>query len=101
MQFFVTAYDGADADASARRQAARPEHIRLGDELVAKKQMLFGVAILDDAGAMIGSALVVDFPTRAALDEWLRVEPYVMGKVWERIEVRPCRVGPSFVGVHS
>ena len=31
-----------------------------------------------------------------ALERRLAAEPYVTGKVWERVEVRPCRVGPSF-----
>ena len=26
-----------------------------------------------------------------------RVEPYVTGKVWEKIEIKPCKVGPMFL----
>ena len=36
---------------------------------------------------------------REALDAYLSVEPYVIGKVWETIEIKPCKVGPMFLGV--
>jgi uncharacterized protein YciI len=96
MQFLVCGYDGADDQALQRRLDARSDHIKLGDQLVERGAMLFGVALLD-GDRMIGSALVVDFPTREDLDRWLEIEPYVVGGVWERIEITPCRVGPSFV----
>ena len=98
MQFLILGYDGKDTEAAARRTAARPAHIALGDQLVAEGKLLFGTAILNDAGAMIGSMLVGEFENRAELDKWLEVEPYVTGKVWEKVEIQPCRVGPSFVG---
>lgn len=97
MQFLVTAYDGTDSMALERRMAARPAHLELGGRLRAEGRHLYGVALLDEGGRMIGSVLVTDYPSRADLDAWLREEPYVTGKVWERIEVRPCRVGPSFL----
>lgn len=96
MQFLLTAFDGTDTGAVARRMRARPAHVALGDEMVAARTMLFGTAILDDDGTMIGSMLVLDLPSRADVDSWLEIEPYVTGKVWERIDVRPCQVGPSF-----
>ena len=96
MQFLVLAYDGSDEQALERRMAARPAHIALGDELRDKGKHLFATAVLDDAGKMIGSMLVVEFQDRAELDQWLAVEPYVTGNVWKQIEVCPCRVGPSF-----
>lgn len=96
VQFLVSAYDGTDNEAIARRLKVRAEHIALGDKLVSSGNMLFGVAILD-GDTMIGSTFVVDFPTRDDLDKWLEIEPYVVGDVWRRVEVTPCRVGPSFV----
>jgi uncharacterized protein YciI len=41
--------------------------------------------------------MVMDFPSRAELDEWLKVEPYVVGKVWERVEVFKAKVPPIFL----
>jgi uncharacterized protein YciI len=87
MQFIVLAFDGTDAEAPARRQAARPAHLKMVEEATARGQQILGVAVLDDAGKMIGSLMVMDFPTRRELDNWLQKEPYVTGKVWEKIEV--------------
>jgi uncharacterized protein YciI len=98
MQFLVTGHDGTDAKALERRMAAREAHIKLGDQLAASGNLLFAVAILDAEGKMIGSSLVTDFPSRAELDAWLTIEPYVTGHVWQEIDVQPCRVGPSFAG---
>jgi uncharacterized protein YciI len=47
--------------------------------------------MLDDDGAMIGSACIVEFDDRAALDAWLDSDPYVTGDVWRTIEVTPFR----------
>jgi uncharacterized protein len=99
MQFLITAYDGKDVNAVERRLSVRAKHLELGDRLVASGKMLFGVAILDDKQQMIGSALIVEFENRAALDDWLRIEPYVTGEVWADIKVEPCRVGPSFTNL--
>jgi hypothetical protein len=101
VQYLLIAYDGKDEQALDRRMRARDAHIRMGDEMAAAGRQLYGTAILDDAGTMIGSMLVLDFPTRAALDAWLAVEPYMIGDVWREIEIRPCRVGPSFAGLHA
>jgi uncharacterized protein YciI len=99
MQFLVLGYDGTDKEALNRRMAARPAHISLGDKMRDAGKMLYGAAILDAQEKMIGSILICDFENRMELDAWLKQEPYVTGKVWQRIEVHPCKVGPSFVGL--
>lgn len=96
MQFVVIGYDGSDPEALQRRLAARPAHIELGNRLREEGRHLYGVALLDNSESMIGSVLIVDFESREELDRWLKVEPYVTGGVWKRVEVLPCRVGPSF-----
>lgn len=96
MQFIVLAFDGSDAEAPARRMAVRPAHLKMVEEATTRGEQVMGVAILDDNGKMIGSLMVMDFPTRALLDAWLEREPYVVGKVWERIEVYNGAVAPSF-----
>lgn len=97
MQFMVLGYDGTDAEAPQRRQAVRPRHLELSAQLKEQGRQLYGAALLDDAGAMIGSLMVYDFPSRAALDAALETEPYITGNVWQRIEIQPCRVAPAFL----
>lgn len=92
MQFLVLGYDGTDAQAPTRRLAVRDKHIALGSELMKKGNMWFGAVLKDDAGNMIGSALFMNFEDRKELQEWLDVEPYVTGKVWGKIEIKPCTV---------
>ncbi|MFF3677125.1 YciI family protein [Streptomyces sp. NPDC002120] len=93
--------DGTDEGALSRRLAVRDAHIALGDKLVAEGRMLFGTALLGEDGNMNGSMLVLDYPSRAELDQWLAVEPYATSGVWEEITITPVRVGPSFVGLHK
>ena len=92
MQFLVTAYDGKDAGAPARRQAAREAHLAGGRRMKEDGVMLLGAAILDDNGNMIGSSMIVDFPSRADVDAWLAKDPYTTGGVWKEVSVVPCRV---------
>lgn len=92
MQFLVLGYDGKDSDAVARRQAVRSQHIELGNKLMAEGKMWFGAALVDEAGNMVGSALFMNFENRDKLQEWLDVEPYVIGKVWEKTEIKLCSV---------
>ena len=100
MQFLVTAYDGIDEGAIERRLASRDEHLALTEAMLKKGTHLYAAAIMDDTDKMIGSVLIVEFPSRVELDEWLKVEPYVLGNVWDKIEVKPCKVGPMFLGLH-
>lgn len=95
MQFIVIARDYPDG--LERRLAVRQDHIKLGDKLKVEGKQLYGVALLDNDGKMQGSVLIVEYPTRKELDEWLAIEPYVVGKVWEKIEIIHCKVGPSFI----
>jgi uncharacterized protein YciI len=100
MQFMVLAYDSKDAHALDRRLAFREQHLTLADRLATEGTMLFAAAILDTDDKMIGSMLVMEFPSRAELDAWLEIEPYVTGDVWDEIEILPVKVGPSFIGLH-
>jgi uncharacterized protein len=97
MHFLIIARDGGDAAALERRLAARPAHIARGDAQAATGEQVFGAAILGGDGAMAGSIMVVEAESREALGRWLAAEPYVTGGVWQRVEIHPCAVGPSFV----
>src|ERR1700722_16497022 len=91
-QYVVIAYDGEDADALDRRMAVRQAHLANVAPMVEAGRLKAGGAILDDAGKMIGSVSILDFPDRAELDHWLAPDPYVTGKVWQKIEVMPFRL---------
>ena len=54
--------------------------------------MVCAGGLLDDEGEMKGSALVMDFEDRAALDAYLASEPYIREHVWETVEVEPLNV---------
>ena len=92
MQFLLTAYDGPDAEAIRRRMEARPDHLEKIAILKRKGEFLFGGAILDDSGKMIGSMIVYDVPDRNTLDEKLRDEPYITRGVWKEIKIEPFRL---------
>jgi uncharacterized protein len=96
MQFLVIAYDYKD-NGLEKRIASRDEHIKLGNQMKADGNYLMGVALLNENGQMIGSAMILDYTSRKELDAWLKIEPYVVNKVWEKIEIKPCRVGPTFL----
>jgi uncharacterized protein len=91
-QYVITAYDGTDDQAQSRRMAVRAAHLDNVAPMVAARQLIAGGALLDDMGNMIGSVCIVDFPDRAGLDAWLATDPYVAGKVWQKIEVKPFRL---------
>ena len=95
MQFLVIAYDGTDDKALERRLAVREKHLDGWAKLVAEGHGITGGAILDEAGGMIGSSAILDFPDRAAFDAWLNTDPYVTGGVWRDITVHPFRVAPT------
>lgn len=88
MQFLITAYDGKNM--LEKRMEVRPRHIENMSRVNGK--VICAGGLLDDAGRMIGSALVVDFESRELLDQYLAQEPYIMEGVWEKIDVSPMNV---------
>lgn len=96
MQFLLTAYDAADPEALNRRMEARESHLAHMAKAKAEGHAHMGAALLDDAGKMIGSSIIAEFDTRADFDTWLATDPYVTGKVWDKMQVTPCKIAPSF-----
>lgn len=92
MQFLLLAYDATDAEAHSKRLKVRPSHLENVSILRKKGEFLFGGAILDENGQMIGSMIVYEYPDRGALDMMLRDEPYIKEGVWEKIYIRPFRL---------
>jgi uncharacterized protein YciI len=88
MQFLIKAYDGEGM--LDKRMEVRPRHLEGMKAL--GKQIICAGGLLDDEGRMKGSALVMDFPDRAALDEYLAKELYVVEGVWQKIDVEAMNV---------
>lgn len=94
MQFVVTAMDYPDADALARRMQHREAHLTGVRQLISEGRFLSGGAILDEDGKMIGSTLHLEFPDRESLELHLAGDPYVAGRVWETIDIKPAKLVP-------
>ena len=88
MQFIITAHDGENM--LEKRMAVRPRHLE-GMAKLGKHIVLAG-GLLDAEGKMKGSVLILDLEDRAALDDYLKNEPYVMEHVWEKIEIETVNV---------
>ena len=88
MQFIITAHDGENM--LDKRMTVRPRHLE-GMAKLGKHIVLAG-GLLDDEGKMKGSILILDFEDRAALDDYLKNEPYVVEHVWEKIELETMNV---------
>lgn len=95
MQFLLIAYDGTDAGALDRRMKVRENHLSNVTTLKKRGEFLFGGAILDDGGKMIGSMIVYEFSDRQSLDAMLKDEPYITGDVWKKVDIQPFRHAKS------
>jgi uncharacterized protein YciI len=74
---------------AARRLEIRPEH-KAYLAAVAER-IAFAGPLLDDAGAMTGSLLVIDFADRAAALAWLAAEPFTRAGVYGSRQVMAFR----------
>ena len=102
MHFLITAYDGNDSQAGARRSKVREQHLEGVRKAAKEGKHLYGAAILDESGKMIGSIMIVDYPSKEIMaSQWLDSEPYVTGGVWQTIDIKPCRVPDLFLDKNS
>ena len=98
MHFMIIAYDGKDSEAGMRRSKVRKQHLERVRKAMKEGKHLYGAAILDENNNMIGSIMIVDYPSKEILiNEWLSNEPYVTGDVWREIDIKPCRVPGIFL----
>ena len=90
-QYIVYAWDDTDDQALQRRMDSRPAHFVNARRMKENGKFVFGGAILDDEGKMIGSMMVVQFNTPEELELWMQTEPYITGQVWQKTDIRPFR----------
>ncbi|MFD2164304.1 YciI family protein [Paradesertivirga mongoliensis] len=91
-QYLISALDFTDENALQRRLHARPMHFETVRKLKASGNFIIGGAILNDRKQMIGSSLIVQFETDRQLSAWLAEEPYLLLKVWEKVDIKPFKV---------
>lgn len=91
-QYLVSAFDFTDEQALERRMNARPLHLETMKKLKFSNNYILGGATLNDRGQMIGSSVIVQFETDQQLSAWLAEEPYLLHKVWEKVDIKPFRV---------
>ena len=95
MQFIVRGLDGTDENALDRRMAARENHLAMAKKMYQNGCWLYAAAILDDDGKMCGSVIICDFESKEQLQaKWLDHEPYILGNVWEKVEITRAQVAP-------
>ncbi|MGK7863179.1 YciI family protein [Falsiroseomonas sp. E2-1-a4] len=78
-------WDGTDEAAMDRRMAARPAHFARVQPMAEDGTLLFGGALLDEAGRMIGSLVATRHTSHAAAQAWLDKDPYATGDVWREV----------------
>lgn len=88
MYFIIVTTDKSNS--THIRQETRPAHLDyiqgFGRQIVAG-----GATLTDDGEAMTGSFFLVDMRDRAAVETFLRNDPYVKAGLFDRVEVRRWR----------
>ena len=100
MQFIDIAYEGTDKKLLNEERQYGKNHLNQAKKMFQSGKWLYAVGILNDAGVAIGSMVVCDFSSREELENhWLKKEPYIIGNVWEKIEIRRAQTAP-FIGIN-
>jgi len=74
-------------DSAALRTALRPTH-KAYLAAVAERIAFAGPFVHDDGSTMLGSLLVIDFPTRDAAHAWLAEEPFTQAGLYASVSVQ-------------
>jgi len=91
-QFLILADDYKDPDALSRRLSVREEHLNRVRKEKQEGRFIIGGAKLNEQGNMHGSMLVVQLENEEAVRQWINDDPYVKGRVWDKIEILPFKV---------
>ena len=88
MQYMIRALDGENM--LEKRLEVRQVHL---DNLSSiKGKILCAGGLLDEEGTMKGSALVIDFESPEARQDYLDSEPYTKSGVWQDVETHRMNV---------
>ena len=73
-----------------KRMEVRPRHLENMSKINGK--VICAGGLLDEEGKMKGSLMVMEFESRAVLEEYLKSEPYITDGVWEKVDVEQLNV---------
>ncbi len=91
-QFTITAIDGPDAD--ARRAAVAEAHHKF-QASVMDRYVARGPLQGDDGSGLIGSFMIMEYPDRAACEDFWAKEPLNYGGVFEHVAIERWRYGKA------
>ena len=91
-QFAITAIDGAEAD--ARRAAVTEDHHKF-QASVMDRYVARGPLQNDDGSGLIGSFMIMEFPDRAACEDFWAKEPLNYGGVFKDVTIEGWRYGTA------
>ncbi|CAN7554890.1 YciI family protein [Devosia sp. LjRoot3] len=91
MYFTIIARDNTAPGTLEKRLANRDEHLEKIHAMKAEGTIVDGGAMLDEAGNMVGSIVLCEFPDKSGLDAYMADEVYAREGVWGDIEIVPFR----------
>jgi uncharacterized protein YciI len=94
LAYAIIAFDGTDAEAPARRLAARDAHVAFITREAQAGRLALGLPLQDETGHSLGSLMILDVPDRAGLEAYLAGEPFARLDVWRHVESHPFRIAP-------
>ncbi len=94
MPFLVIGKDVSDG--GLRRKEHRTAHLENLRKLKSEGKIAVAAGLLSDENLLNGSATFFTVDTKEEVEELLKNEPYVLGNVWETIEIVPCLI-PDFL----
>ena len=94
MPFLVIGKDVSDG--GLLRKENRTAHLENLRKLKSEGKIAVAAGLLSDENLLNGSATFFTVDTKEEVEELLKGEPYVLGNVWETIEIIPCLI-PDFL----
>src|SRR5215471_10195841 len=97
MIFMLTARDKPGPTGVALRDELRAAHMERITARFHAGDVLFGAGIYDDEGVVRGSIIILEMPSRAAIDGYLETEPFQMGGLWSAVEVNELKTADMYL----
>ena len=86
MQFAIYCLDKPNSlELRQRTREAHLAHAKAHDDAI----RLGGPLMTDDSTGMVGSLLIVDMPDKAAVEAFVRDDPYYQAGLFEAVLIRP------------